>query len=157
MLYCIFVVIALIVILGLLIWWFVSLNSGSSSYSEAIFRVNLNGDAVVPPVETLASGSGQAILSEDRNALTYNIIMNNLINENITQAEFRQGDEGEDGPLLKELQYVQEETQAQITGRWTTDDIEPLNSDALLNNQVYLIIKTDEHPEGLIRGQMIQV
>lgn len=154
MYYSILVVAVLVIILLLLIWWFVVLSTSNSGTPEVKFDVNLDGDAVVPPVETGATGAGQAILSSDRDLLAYNIFINELNDQTITSAGYYQGYSGSDGPLLKTLTFEQLGTRAQIAGNWSVNDEQPLNSDLLLDNQVYLLIKTEENPTGLIRGQM---
>lgn len=109
------------------------------------FSATLKGLNIVPLVVTTGSGSGTFEL--DANGLHYDIGVSRL-SGSVIAGEFRRGPAGSNGPLLKTISF----SGSHASGVWSS-----INSDdrrSLLEEHVYLIIRTTTYPNGEVRGQV---
>ncbi|HEX9616072.1 MAG TPA: CHRD domain-containing protein, partial [Anaerolineales bacterium] len=123
--------------------------------AQPAFRADLSGEAVTPPVATNASGEAVFILVDEAGslALYYKVMVAAGIEE-ITAAYIREGEPGEDGPIVFTL----------FDGTGTFDPENPLSGSVTLSNaqvtellvgNYYVEVETNAHPEGEIRGQIL--
>jgi CHRD domain len=137
--------------------------------SEQIWlHASLDGEAVVPPVETTATSSLQISVSWMEGSLfiiVYEFYVDNMKRADVTGFEIHQGKGGEDGKVLAFLDkasYVtigDEEGRLRIFVQLLPDESDPLNqvtADQLVkemrNWNTYADIHTIDHPNGEIRG-----
>jgi hypothetical protein len=122
--------------------------------AQPVFRAVLSGAAVNPPVATNASGEAVFVLADQAGTLTlyYKVMVSEI--EGITAAYIREGEPGEDGPVVFTL----------FDGMGTFDPENPISgSTALSNAQVtellagnyYVEVETSANPGGEIRGQIL--
>lgn len=110
-------------------------------------NATLNGAQQVPPVSTSASGTGTFVLTAS--GLQYDITVKNL-SGGIAAAHFHHGLLGVNGPVLVPISF----TGMHASGTWTSISTDDRN--ALLNGNIYVNVHTALHPDGEIRGQVLQ-
>ncbi len=131
------------------------------------FLTNLDGQDVVPPVNTEATGTSEFTLGSDGKSLNYDIYVTNI--EDIILAQIYQGQEGENGPAVTTLIRFKELTPTGpvngllTQGVITADELlGPLSgkqisdlTELIENNNTYVEVQTTEYPNGEIRGQIL--
>jgi CHRD domain len=131
------------------------------------FTSNLNGQDVVPPVNTEATGTSEFTLSSDGKGLNYEVYVTNI--EDITLAQIYQGQEGKNGSAITTLIRFKELTPTGpvngllAQGVITADELlGPLRgkqisdlTDLIEDNNAYVEVHTTEYPNGEIRGQIL--
>jgi len=127
--------------------------SSETSEEEISFMITINGEQVSPSVNTKMAGTGQLILSVDRNHMTYNIFLDD-VNERITSCEVMI--EGSEEPS-NYLSHIQQDDLAQISGKWNFDDEKyPLTEDivkSFMDGKCYLLVRTNKHKNGIVSGK----
>ena len=104
------------------------------------FAVNMRGKNVAPPVFTDVTGDAVFVLKKDKK-LQYSINVSKSLKGTIG---IYLGGYGETGKEIIRLVSVNGETRS-------LTDQEVIS---LYSNKLYLMISTDEHPSGIIRGQL---
>lgn len=141
----------------------------AAQQQEQEFTANLTGSAEVPPVETNATGTGEFVLNEDGDELSYNIEVEDL--EGVLMAHIHQGGANENGPIGVWL-YNSSEPSDEISGELSSGTItaESLNEtkgpwqgqnvsdlvDSIESGQAYVNVHTEANPGGEIRGTIEQ-
>ncbi len=132
------------------------------------FTANLVGQDVVPPTNSMATGTSEFTLSSDGMSMNYEVYVTNI--DGVTLAQIYQGQEGETGPAVSTLiQFKDITPTGQVNGLLTqgiitSDDLQgPLSgkqisdlTQLIENNNTYVEIQTTENPNGEIRGQIIK-
>lgn len=118
------------------------------------FAASLTAAQETPPVNATAIGSGRVTLNPGRNEASIEITVAGLSGP-ITGAHVHRGQAGEAGPVVKELEVKGNV----ITGTWRNNDpATPLTNalvDDLFNSRLYLNVHTAAHPNGEVRGQLV--
>jgi len=130
------------------------------------FTANLDGQNVVPPVNTEATGTSEFTLSSDGKSLNYEVYVTNI--DDIVLAQVYQGQQGETGTAVSTLIRFKELTPTGpvngllTQGIITADElIGPLSGQQISDlieiigvNNAYVEVQTTEYPNGEIRGQI---
>jgi hypothetical protein len=138
----------------------------AAQQQEQEFTANLTGSAEVPPVETNATGTGEFVLNEDGDELSYNIEVEDL--EGVLMAHIHQGGANENGPIGVWL-YNSSEPSGEISGElssgtitaedlvgpWQGQNVSDL-ADAIRSGQAYVNVHTEANPGGELRGTIEQ-
>jgi hypothetical protein len=127
--------------------------------------IDLSGDAVVPPVDTFVFGTAQFTLDEDSNVMGYSLYENNLYSVNMfgNGAHIHCGASNENGPVVVELvsSGATQDDEVTVYGILESSDIVDTSCGAtitdlltsLQDGSAYVVIHSDENPDGEIRGQ----
>ncbi len=110
------------------------------------FVGRFTGSDVVPPVSTNARGS--VLLSWTSKGLYYDVGITALSSP-IEGAEFRLGTPEKEGQLLESIEFNE---RMRSQGFWR--DVDSAEWRALVENGVYLEIRTEKYPEGEVRAQV---
>jgi hypothetical protein len=139
-----------------------------SPVDKRAFEAELLGIEVVPPFETEARGHASFELSTDGTQLHYKVVVNNA--QNITMSHIHLGLLGENGPVVAWL-YPKgpppklipgwflgvlgegDITAALLVGPLKDKSIADLVRE-MRNGNTYVVVHTQEHPDGEIRGQI---
>jgi hypothetical protein len=138
------------------------LAQGQQNYTS-----NLDGQAVVPPVNTAGTGTSEFTLGSDGKSLNYEMYVTNI--EDIILAQIYQGQEGENGSAVSTLIRFKELTPTGpvngllTQGVITADELlGPLSgkqisdlTELIEDNNAYMEVQTTEYPNGEIRGQIL--
>ncbi len=125
----------------------------SPLFAQIHFGAKLTGAQVVPPVATAAGGVGSFLLNADRTSLEYHITVCNL-SGGILSAAFCEESIGNNGGAVRDITF----SGNTASGTWETGaEEQPLSSEmitALLDGNIYVVIRTAANPGGEIRGQV---
>jgi hypothetical protein len=131
-------------------------DDGDGGSQQRVFEADLSGENEVPPVDTDASGTATIEVSEDGEEISYQFQVQNL--QNPTAAHIHCGGPEENGPIGLTLYsngvFTPGTAAAPDEGNecgWETlDDV----VEAMRNGQAYVNVHTEQHPQGVIRGQL---
>jgi hypothetical protein len=112
---------------------------------EGVFAATLTGSQEVPPVDTRASGKATLKLNADR-SLSYHVGTSGPITA--FAAHIHDAPAGTNGPIIFPLNG------GPRVWEGTTPPLTPDQQAKLLNGEYYINAHTDEHPTGIIRGQI---
>jgi hypothetical protein len=115
------------------------------------FAACLIGAEEVPPVTTLAGGTGILALDADGKTLDYRVMVQNI--DKITMAHIHKGDVGANGPALFTLYNG---TGAFGAGQPISGTVQ-LNAEQVMEmiaGRYYINVHTSDYPAGEIRGQI---
>lgn len=150
----ILIALILIILLVLFVFWLVN-KQGTNFSGESSTSQEVPSPTLPPGVNPV--GQVNASLNRNNTALTYSAFLRDS-NDPITQAHFHRGERGVAGPIVKTLNFVQENGNWVIKGTWSnTDPIEPLTPalvQDLLQNRIYINWHTSANPDGESRGQL---
>jgi hypothetical protein len=140
----------------------VSTTYSNFTYAQSKFRAKLDANNEVPPVNSTAEGV--ATFKVKDNAITTKINLTGITD--ISGAQIHAGKKGENGDPIIDLLKTGKKTKTPggvaIEGNFTSSDFEgsmkgkalsALQS-AMGTNETYVNIKTSDHPDGEIRGQI---
>lgn len=119
----------------------------SSTSSDLHFDAVLTGAQEVPSVSTVATGSGNFLLTSA--GLQYEIEVQNLTGSLITAAHFHTGAAGVAGPVVEPITF----SGTRASGTWT--NLTATERDDILNGRIYVNVHTAANPNGEIRGQVL--
>jgi hypothetical protein len=122
---------------------------------EVTFSATLSGDQEAPPVESNGAGSGTFTLNAEGTELSYEVTASGLSGP-VTYAHFHNSPPGISGGIVFEItNTITENADGTITasGVWPTDNADV---SALLDGDIYINFHTADHPDGEIRGQLIE-
>jgi CHRD domain len=137
-------------------------TTSNFTYAQSKFRAKLDANNEVPPVNSTAEGVANFKVKDD--TITTKINITGLAD--ISGAQILTGKKGENGDTIIDLLKTGEKTKTPggvaIKGNFTASDFEgSLKGKALSalqsamgTNQTYVNIKTSDHPDGEIRGQI---
>ena len=140
----------------------VSTTYGNLTYAQSKFRAKLDANNEVPPVNSTAEGVANFKVKDD--TITTKINITGITD--VSGAHIHAGKKGENGDPIVDLLKTGEKTKTPggvaIKGNFTASDFEgSLKGKALSalqsamgTNQTYVNIKTSDHPDGEIRGQI---
>lgn len=109
----------------------------------------VDGSQCVPDNDSKASGIINAKFSKATNVLTYTLTWNGLSGSH-TGIQLRQGGEGTNGELLKNIQ-TSGSSSGSITENWT---VPAATKSTVESGGTYIEIRTNAYPTGEIRGQI---
>lgn len=150
--------IAMAVALGSLV-----LAAANSSYAQnEKYRARLDGNNEVPAVKTTAEGVINFKTKNDMLTWKMNVTGAN----DATGVNIHKGKAGEKGEIVVDLMKVSKHsdtpkgmimrgnvTESSLTGSMAGKTIADLKT-AMANGDVYINLKTQDHPDGLMRGQI---
>jgi hypothetical protein len=111
----------------------------------------LSGEQEVPSLDTMASGSGYALINTNDYVLELTVVTQSVMNA--TMAHIHTGRIGTNGSVLVDL--VQSEEDASV---WSTPDGTALNAEifaVLASGGHYVNVHTPANPSGELRGQIM--
>ena len=124
-------------------------------------EATMNGGNEVPPVDTAASGSADFVVNHELNTIGFDFSTDGL--QDIVAAHIHFGDPGVDGPIMFTLSTTSSDSANGILG---SDDLTLLpdsgiNSiddaiQAMVDGHTYINVHTAAHPDGEIRGQIVE-
>lgn len=109
--------------------------------------VTLKGDAEVPPVSTMASGSGQISVQPDRSVMG-RVQIKGI---NATMAHIHIGEVGKNGPVVVPLAKSGDDSFEVPPGAMLTEE----QYASFKSGQLYVNVHSTAHPGGEIRGQLL--
>ncbi len=121
---------------------------------NAILTASLNGDSVVPPIETTGSGAAFLLVNQTTGSLSGRVLTSDLL-ANITATHIHLGDAGQEGGIAVTLEA--DANDASIYNIPASIVLTPDDLDAVLNEGTYVQVHTDTDATrtGEIRGQVI--
>ncbi len=137
-------------------------TTSNFTYAQNKFRAKLDANNEVPPVNSTAEGVANFKVKDD--TITTKINITGITD--ISGGQILTGKKGENGDTIIDLLKTGEKTKTPggvaIKGNFTASDFEgSLKGKALSalqsamgTNQTYVNIKTSDHPDGEIRGQI---
>jgi len=140
----------------------VSTTYSNFTYAQSKFRAKLDANNEEPPVNSTAEGVATFKVKDD--TITTKINITGITD--ISGAQIHTGKKGENGDPIIDLLKTGEKTKTPggvaIKGNFTASDFEgSLKGKALSalqsamgTNETYVNIKTSDHPDGEIRGQI---
>lgn len=127
-------------------------HGDDSSIAEVVFSVanNVEGDGVATADDTSATGSGDVFWDEDTHLLSWELEWSDLTSD-VTSVQFR-------GPAA--AGETSDTTIHQILGTPTSPNegdvtLSDANGITLEDNMVYIVINTENYPNGEIRAQVM--
>lgn len=141
--------------------WYINIHSTQNASGEIrgqllpkdlrLFVVDLDGDQVVPPVTTAASGRGFVTLDVDDASIRAYV---NTADISIAAAHIHRGDVGVSGNVLEPLLINGNDAQLLELGPLT---LSPTDLGLLQSEGLYINVHTATNPAGEIRGQIISI
>ncbi|MFQ5341158.1 MAG: CHRD domain-containing protein [Anaerolineae bacterium] len=115
------------------------------------FKALLTGRAMVPSVDTDATGQAVFVLDEDQMVLHYRINVSGI--DSVTFAFIHRGLPGEEGPLAHQIYDGSGvfDSDNPLSGSLELEETDVAN---LLAGRYNIVLHTTEHPGGEIRGQI---
>ncbi len=136
-------------------------GSSDNLTTSNLFPAQLTGGQEVPPVSTLATGTGSFVLNQNKTALTYDITVDGLSVGGMTSAHFHNAAVGLNSGSVRDLigDFVLNNTGrgGTATGIWNNFDTPPLSNflTELEAGRIYVNVHTQENPGGEIRAQVV--
>lgn len=135
----------------------------TAAFAETGLRAHLNGDAEVPPVATVAGGTGEFTINDANTEIRYNLDLAEI--ENPTAAHIHIGKFGEAGPIIFNLStepfdedlngVINVTTFVPQAAQGINTPADALN--AIRGGNTYVNVHTTKQPNGEIRGQLVIV
>jgi hypothetical protein len=116
--------------------------------ADFVFETQMFGNQQVPPVETVGWGFFRFFFNEDRSAADVTVDLKGLAGDAVISADIHRGRPGNNGPVVKHLAdggYIV--TSARVT--FTRTELEDMAA-----GNWYISLKTVNHPDGELRGQI---
>ena len=98
-----------------------------------------------PPV-----GEARAVVDEDGD-VRIDLVVSGLT-ERATSATLHTGDAGDNTEQVARLDVVADGSEARIIGG--TADLTPIVAQQVRNGAAYIVLRTSEHPDGVLRAQL---
>ncbi|MGA8484384.1 MAG: CHRD domain-containing protein [Nitrososphaeraceae archaeon] len=138
-------------------------TTATSSYAQnEKYRAKLDGNNEVPPVNSTAEGVINFKTKNDMLTWKMNITGTN----DATGVNIHKGKAGENGEIIVDLMKVSKHsdnpkgmtmrgnvTDSSLTGSMAGQTIADLKT-AMANGDMYVNLKTQDHPDGVLRGQI---
>lgn len=139
---------------------FASLTPVAANAATFTFAGPLSGSQEVPPVDTPATGSFEAILDGDPDdwTFTYEVSFSDLVAP-LTLAHIHQAPRGVNGPVVHNLDNPPlGETSGTIVGDWLSTEVDDAATtyEELLAGNHYFNLHSTEFPAGEVRGQIVR-
>ncbi len=121
------------------------------------FVVSFDGEQQVPPVTTIARGTGVVSIDRSGSTLHYEFLLNGAIPQAV---HFHKGKRAENGDVLYDVSgsfRAIAMAGASASGYWDRDDMPPLDDATVglfFRDSVYVNVHTALHPNGECRGQV---
>jgi hypothetical protein len=139
------------------------ITTANSSYAQnEKYRAKLDGNNEVPPVNSTAEGVINFKTKNDMLTWKMNVTGTN----DATGVNIHKGKAGENGEIIVDLMKVSKHsdtpkgmtmrgnvTDSSLTGSMAGQTIADLKT-AMANGDTYINLKTQDHPDGLLRGQI---
>ena len=139
------------------------ITTTTSSFAQnEKYRAKLDGNNEVPPVNTTAEGVINFKTKNDMLTWKMNVTGTN----DLTGINIHKGKAGEDGEIVVDLMKVSKHsdtpkgmtmrgnvTESSLKGSMAGKTIADLKT-AIANGDTYVNLKTQDHPDGLMRGQI---
>ena len=128
---------------------FVSANARPSAAEPLIIQIDMIGTEQVPPVNTRTWGFVRFFFSDDRLSAEYNVDVKGLSYNIVLGADIHRGAPGVNGPVVK---HLADGGFLVTSGRLTLTRAE---LDEMAGGGWYVSLKSEAHPDGEIRGQIV--
>jgi hypothetical protein len=118
-------------------------------YADIGAQSDMYGDQMIPPVRTLAWGFVRFFFNAQKTEADYTVDVKGLSGSLITGADMHRGQRGTNGPVIRHLA----DGDFLTTGghmKFTTADL-----DDIAAGNWYAVVRTTEHPDGELRGQIV--
>jgi hypothetical protein len=139
------------------------ITTANSSYAQnEKYRAKLDGNNEVPPVNSTAEGVINFKTKNDMLTWKMNVTGTN----DATGVNIHKGKAGENGEIIVDLMKVSKHSDtpkgmtmrgnvsdSSLTGSMAGQTIADLKT-AMANGDTYINLKTQDHPDGLLRGQI---
>jgi hypothetical protein len=139
------------------------ITTATSSYAQnEKYRAKLDGNNEVPPINSTAEGVINFKAKNDMLTWKMNVTGTN----DATGLNIHKGKAGENGEIIVDLMKVSKHsdnpkgmtmrgnvTDSSLTGSMAGQTIADLKT-AMANGDTYVNLKTQDHPDGLLRGQI---
>ncbi|MFD0739401.1 CHRD domain-containing protein [Lysobacter koreensis] len=123
----------------------------AANAAELKLRALLSGSNVVSATESPAVGEARVMLADD-NGVRVDLVYSEL-EEKAIGAELRIGKANENGSVIEKLDLDVDESDGRVVG--ALFDTSPEEAARIRAGEAYLVITTIEHPNGVIRGQLV--
>jgi hypothetical protein len=112
-------------------------------------QIDMYGNQEAPPVQTRAWGFVRFFFNDERDAANYTVDVKGLPGVLVLGADIHRGAPGESGPIVK---HLADGGFIVTAGRLRLTDDELAE---MLEGMWYVSLKTVDHPEGELRGQIV--
>jgi hypothetical protein len=139
------------------------LEADQGAQAQPVYRAQLSGGGMVPPVQTRARGNAVFRVTPNGNGVQFQLSVSNV--QDVQSAHLQTAAAGQNGPAIVQLhsQATPGPSSGQLaSGTLTTADFlgpwagEPLSKliEAMEAGTIYVIVRTESYPAGVIRGQV---
>jgi hypothetical protein len=131
--------------------------------AQSVYRAQLSGGEMVPPVQTQARGNAVFRVTPNSNGVQFQLSVSNI--QDIQSAHLQTAAAGQNGPAIVQLHSQATPgpssgqlasgtlTAADLTGPWAGEPLSKL-IEAMAAGTIYVIVRTESYPAGVIRGQV---
>lgn len=133
-------------------------SNSASPFNPTVFKAQLGGNQMSPPVISAAEGQGTVVVSQGKDSVAIGLKSTGLTN--VEKLHLHLGFCGEDGPVLFNLLETQSFTD-DFSITVTQANLKPFANlsfpeaiEAIRNGRTYLKVHTTQNPAGEIRGQL---
>ena len=123
----------------------------SANAVDLKLRALLNAGNVVSATESYAKGEARALLADDNDVRIHLVYAN--LEERATGAALHVGKPGENGALVAKLDLDSDEDSGRAVG--VQFNVGAAFAARLRAGEAYLVITSIQHPDGVIRGQLL--
>jgi hypothetical protein len=139
----------LLSVIALLVFTALALTDRPATAEPIVFQTDMFGAQQVPPVQTNAYGFVRFFFNDARTAADYTVDVKGLATGLVLGADIHRGSPGENGPVVKELAtggFIVAAGHMTLSSR----DLQELE-----DGEWYVSLKTVDHPQGELRGQVV--
>jgi hypothetical protein len=124
----------------------------SPAFAETLrLQGSLNGGNVVSATDSKATGEMRATLQDD-NSVRIDLVFGGLASD-VTAASLHTGKEGENGPAAVPLDVRKNQPRGSLVNERL--QLTPEVAQRMRAGETYIVISTNDHPDGAIRGQLL--
>jgi hypothetical protein len=138
-------------------------DQAARAQAQPVYRAQLSGGEMVPPVQTRARGNAVFRVTPNGNGVQFQLSVSNI--QDVQSAHLQAAAAGQNGPAIVQLhsQAAPGPSSGQLaSGTLTAADFmgpwagEPLSKliEAMEAGTIYVIVRTESYPAGVIRGQV---
>jgi hypothetical protein len=138
-------------------------DRAARAQAQPVYRAQLSGGEMVPPVQTQARGNVVFRVTPNGNGVQFQLSVSNI--QDVQSAHLQTAAAGQNGPaiVLLHSQATPGPASGQLaSGTLTAGDFmgpwagEPLSKliEAMEAGTIYVIVRTESYPAGVIRGQV---
>jgi hypothetical protein len=138
-------------------------DQAARAQAQPVYRAQLTGGEMVPPVQTQARGSALFRVTPNSNGVQFQLSVSNV--QDVQSAHLQTAAAGQNGPAIVQLHSQATPgpssgqlaagtlTAADLMGPWAGEPLSKL-IETMEAGTIYVIVRTESHPAGVIRGQV---